>query len=133
MLLSCENTLKNICNELQNVKCLFFLKKNSFGIFWESSTIHILTVCNKKIDKESPGCVLQQNVHNRNIFLLRFLFYSSYSILSKKNLNSRNFYYSLSFHKLLLGVTIDIMITSNEQSSTFLLDCLYSTITKCVG
>ena len=47
---------------------IFFEKKNSFGIFWESSTIHILTVCNKKIDKESPGCVLQQNVHNRNIF-----------------------------------------------------------------
>ena len=134
MLLSCENTLKNICNELQNVKWLFFFEKKILLEYSGNQVLYTYSLfAIKKIDKESPGCVLQQNVHNRNIFLLRFLFYSSYSILSKKNLNSRNFYYTLSFHKLLLGVTIDIMITSNEQSSTFLLDCLYSTITKCVG
>ena len=44
----------------------FFEKK--ILLEYSGNQVHILTVCKRKIDKESPACVLQQNVHNRNIF-----------------------------------------------------------------
>ena len=120
MLLSCENTLKNICNELQNVKWLFFLKKKILLEYSGNQVLYTYSLfAIKKLTKSHLA------VFCNKMFTIGIFFYEdSYFIqviqfFQKKNLNSRNFYYTLSFHQLLLGVTIDIMITSNEQSSTF--------------